>query len=234
MRKKIKLSFDALERELLKISSDQMLNVFGGNGDPNPNATYFTQLDSYISSKISSLEWERNPGQYNSALEDTISSLRKMRTSFNSLKSDTSFTISGVNNGPNNFSFNVDGNNNVTMGLSFDTSGSLDERMAKLGHELTHVLQWKRGDLSFSTAQEGTTMQAKADNYDKGDELEAYRNMAILQFGDSYYKNKGAFESQFNGILNDSSYKDKFTHTEYPITTPCEDDYPTTPYDRNY
>lgn len=37
MRKKIKLSFEALERELSQISSNQMLNILGGYMDPLPN-----------------------------------------------------------------------------------------------------------------------------------------------------------------------------------------------------
>lgn len=51
------MSFEALERELSKISSNQMLNMMGGTGNPsNPNDNCITQLASYIDFKISILE----------------------------------------------------------------------------------------------------------------------------------------------------------------------------------
>lgn len=49
MRKKIKLSFQALERELSQISSNQMLNILGGYMDPLPNGyCHFNMISAML------------------------------------------------------------------------------------------------------------------------------------------------------------------------------------------
>lgn len=75
------------------IKSDAKCDGVDG-GSNNPNEVCFNQLTSYIESKNLTLESSEIPGVYDIDIEDAISSLRSMKTSFNTLKNDTTFTIS--------------------------------------------------------------------------------------------------------------------------------------------
>lgn len=116
------------------------------------------------------------------------------------------------------------------MGVSFNSAGEAEEKMARLGHELTHVLQWKNNEVGYilPSGNEQTTAPIALDNYDIGDELKAFKNMLILQHGADYYRNQVYYEGQINTMINSEFYMNKYSHTEYPTTTIYEGDYSTT------
>ncbi|QQD11926.1 hypothetical protein [Sphingobacterium sp. UDSM-2020] len=48
MKRKIKLSFEALERELSQITANQMLSILGGTGGPLPNGDCLFNMVAYM------------------------------------------------------------------------------------------------------------------------------------------------------------------------------------------
>jgi hypothetical protein len=245
MRKKIKLSFETLEKELSKVSANQMLNVMGG-GDPFTGATQIvSDYSAFITQQINYYSQFSSSGSVSArkeyqAMANELAYVKEYMSS-NNLSSNILYNNNYSASNPMIGASNFNGNTLSITLANYNNPQKIDDFSHEVHHLYKQILRLEYLNRTDTSMFPGATYPEYSvpDSYSLSEEVRSYERQFLIQLdsdpnsskmGFMIYQDPNFLRNEINEYAN-SSFNNTFTEYDgIGLTTPYYDDDSTTTY----